>query len=264
MTEQNIRLSMLDLEVGESRQTICPFCNAEHERSLGATRLPTGLVYQCWRAKCKAKGFIASSATNFDPHWEKNKRKIPNPKPFQYDTITLPEQFRRMFYDKYDITEDELQQNGFLYSSELNRVVMPIFNSMGYQVGSVARSYSHYLSGSKVINYFDDGKAHLHYPPTIHNSSKSVVLVEDIPSAIRVGRQARSVALLGHSLCDETAEDLADNATDLIVALDPDAVDKALKLKKQWQIYFNSIVVRVLSSDPKDMSDEQIYEEILS
>lgn len=263
MVEQNLRLSLLDLEIEESRQISCPFCGAVHERSLGITRLPSGIVYRCWRASCGERGFIRSSAVDYSPHWEKQQKKTYTPKPFEYETTSLPKEYRRMFYERYLITDEELDKNGFLYSPEINRVVMPIFNQMGYKVGVVARSYSKKLRGPKAINYLEDGRPHLHYPPALQPTTKRVVLVEDIPSAIRVGRHARSVALLGHSLCNKTAEDLANTAAHLVVALDPDATAAAIKLKSEYQVYFNSIQVRVTSADPKDMTDEQILQEVL-
>lgn len=263
--EQNLRLALLDLAVGETRQITCPFCGAQHERSLGVTRAPEGIVYRCWRAKCRAKGFIGSSSTDYLPDWENRKTKAKKPKIFDEETTALPDEYIDMLYDKYTLTEKELIRNGFLYAPNIDRVIMPIYNAMGYKVGVVARTYDKNPFGPKTINYLEDGRAHLHYARTAHVQSNTAVLVEDIPSAIRVSRYAKGVALLGHALCDATAEEVEETSTDLIVALDPDAVDKAIKLKKKYQLYFNSIRVRVLSSDPKDYeSDEQLIEEILT
>jgi hypothetical protein len=261
---EQIRLLALDLEVGQSLRAICPFCNATHENSLAITRNEDGLVYVCPRAKCGARGLIPSRTTNYDPHWYKQTQKTKTPKPFYYETIVLPQSLKDMFYEKYNITEQELEENGFLYSPEIDRVVMPVYNYLGYEVGKVARSYRENFTGTKAINYFNDGKSHLHYVPRNMSREGTITCVEDIPSAIRVARFGRAVSILGSYITYEHIVELGGLTKEINLALDPDATHKAFKMRQQYSLYFRNFNVKVLSKDPKDMSDGEIQEEIFS
>jgi len=259
--QEAISLAALDLAQGQTMRSACPFCHATHEASLAVTRQAEGLVYTCPRAKCGQRGFIPSQG--YDPHWEKQQPKADKPvKSFDYDLYELPPSLRRMFHDKYDITEDELSQNGFKYAPDANRVAMPIFNWIGYSVGTVARSYAENCKGAKAISYFNDGQAHLHYVPYAGQRSSAVVCVEDIPSAIRCARFSRACAILGSHLSDDMVAELAGHTQHIILALDPDATAKAFKLRDRYRMYFRNFDVRVLSKDPKDMDDDQLLQEV--
>lgn len=260
--QESIKLLALGLEMGQSLRAVCPFCNATHETSLTITRTEDGLVYICPRAKCGERGLIASRLATYDPHWHKQTPKAKKEKPFTYATTSLPLAAVEMFRRKYDITKDELEENGFKYSPEIHRVVMPVFNALGNQVGSVARSYRKDFTGTKAINYFDDGEPHLHYVPSSMSREGAITCVEDIPSAIRVARFGRSCAVLGSWLTDEQVIELGRLTKDINVALDADATAKAFKMRQKYALYFRNFNVKVLSKDPKDMTDAQIQEEI--
>jgi hypothetical protein len=47
------------------------------------------------------------------------------------------------------------------------------------------------------------------------------------------------------------------------MALDPDATDKAVEILQKYSVFFGNFSVVVLSKDPKDMTDDEIKEEIL-
>ena len=113
---------------------VCPFCRAGHETSFVVTRGEEGIKYNCWRAKCGEHGFIPSKSMRYDPHWKNKEPKQRKKKVFKYETTALPELFTEMFYDLYSITKDELIQNGFSYAPELDRVIMPIYNYLGYEI----------------------------------------------------------------------------------------------------------------------------------
>lgn len=254
----------LDLGVNQSIRTVCPFCNAAHETSFTLNRTEDGIQYGCWRAKCGKRGFIPSKAMQYDPHWHKKEPKKRKPKTFSYDTVELPDELVEMFYVRYSITKDELIQNGFSYAPELDRVIMPIYNYLGYEIGQVARSYDPDITGSKAINYFSDGKSHLHYVPQGMYRNGAIVCVEDIPSSLRCARFGRAIAILGSYISHENILELAEHTGEVIIALDPDATNKAFKMRNKYRAYFRNFSIRVLSKDPKDMSDEEIQNEIFN
>ena len=261
---EQIKLLALGLEKGYSLRAICPFCNATHENSLTITRTDEGLVYICPRAKCGARGLIPSKLATYDPHWHKQEKKQPKKKPFTYGTTALPKAAIEMFRRKYDITEDELEENGFKYSPEIGRVIMPVYNSYGYQVGCVARSYRKNFTGTKAINYFDDGQSHLHYVPQSLSRGGTITCVEDIPSAIRIARFGRACAILGSWISYEGIVELGRLTKDINIALDSDATAKAFKMRKKYSLYFRNFNIKILSKDPKDMTDDEIKQEIFS
>jgi hypothetical protein len=260
--QDQIRLLALDLEPGQNTRTVCPYCNADHERSLSLSRNDEGVLYHCYRAKCGRKGFLPNNGVNYQPGWEKRTPKKKTAKTFSYATETLPQPLKDMFYARYSITETELEDNGFLYSPEMDRVIMPIYNSFGYEVGKVARSYNQNTAGIKAISYFNDGESHLHYVPSSMHRDGAITCVEDIPSAIRVGRFGKAVAILGSWLPLKHIIELGELTQEINIALDPDAASKAFKMRRAYMIYFRNFNVKLLSNDPKDMTDEQIQEEI--
>jgi hypothetical protein len=66
------------------------------------------------------------------------------------------------------------------------------------------------------------------------------VLVEDVISAITVAKKlpgTTGFAILGTSLTAKQTQAISDNAQAVIVALDPDAVDKTLKYKREVELW---------------------------
>lgn len=86
-------------------------------------------------------------------------------------------------------------------------------------------------------------------------------MVEDQVSAKKVGRYAPCVALLGAWLSDAAIEELMEITDTLIIALDPDAYVHSLKFKQKYSLAFKNFIVKKLSKDPKDMTDEELIKE---
>lgn len=96
----------------------------------------------------------------------------------------------------------------------------------------------------------------LHFPSPLR--SRSVMLVEDIPSANKMDKFYPCVALLGTNLNDKKLDYLLSlGITHVIIALDNDATRKAIKLAKKFMI---STSILPLQKDLKDQTDEQLQE----
>src|SRR5690606_20440770 len=87
-------------------------------------------------------------------------------------------------------------------------------------------------------------------------------LVEDTISAIRMARYCYVAAILGSNVSHKNMAWIADNFTHIVMCLDPDATIKAVEQKKKYGSLFKSFKVKVLTADPKDMSENQLREEI--
>lgn len=94
----------------------------------------------------------------------------------------------------------------------------------------------------------------LHFPSPLR--SRSVILVEDIPSANKMDKHYPCVALLGTNLNDKKLDYLLRlGVNHVILALDNDATRKAIKLAKKFMI---STTILPLQKDLKDQTDEEL------
>ena len=92
-----------------------------------------------------------------------------------------------------------------------------------------------------------------------HNDgADTVVLVEDQVSAARMAKHVTSVALLGCHLNDTLLQFLAKHTKHLKIALDYDALDKAVKMAAQVSPLFQSVAVWSLPIDIKNMDEETL------
>jgi DNA primase (bacterial type) len=86
-------------------------------------------------------------------------------------------------------------------------------------------------------------------------TSKTVFVVEDIPSAISISDWVTGYALLGTNLRDEHIQDLAEY-DNIVVALDKDATDKALTMMRALH-RVRPTGILMLDHDLKTMGDEE-------
>jgi hypothetical protein len=260
-TREHIKNLALDLPIGGvSERQVCPFCGggSHRESTFNVTRTADGLLYNCFRASCPdGHGFIGSKnvVSDYNP-----KIKEFKPKLFTRPLYKLPNVIRDWMMNKYRLTAKEIADAGFKYDLQQKRVYMPIFNILGYTTGAVARSFNG--GNPKAVNYKFNDELKFYFPNG-ELSGDSVVIVEDIISAIRCKRLfGNAVALLGTGLNAEQASYLAQFFRHIIYALDPDAVQVAIDHAIEYQLLFDSSRVAFLSADPKDMSDEQLRLEV--
>lgn len=85
------------------------------------------------------------------------------------------------------------------------------------------------------------------------------VLVEDIPSAVRMAEYYNCAALLGTGVTPSTAEEIAERRTGrVIVALDADATIQSIRLANKWRLLWEDVFVLVLTKDIKDQTEEEL------
>lgn len=252
-----IKLNNIDLEVGTSKQnTICPFCGGgrSKDKSFSVSRIATGLLYNCFRVSCKAKGFIPDLPGNII---ERNKQ--PKHNTYNYDLVFLSSEQYTFFEEKYEIYAEEIEVQGIRYNPKLNTFAFPIYNSNYYQIGWLDRDYTGNRK-PKSITYLEKADYPLVHYPIQELNTKYYIVVEDMLSAIKVSRHASCVALLGSNFDNNGTQihEILKRTKDIVLALDPDAFKSAIGFKRRYEALFNSFTCIYLYSDPKDQSETEL------
>ena len=258
----DIKEEAIDLDVGDNLLMYCPFCGATHEAKLSITRKADGLLYNCYRGTCSARGFIPSVAGAM-PVVKKSKF---NPRKLWMNTTSLPPEVAMFLEDSYGFTQEEIETNGIKYAPEQERLVFPLYDVFGRPFGHSTKyiGEDEGIRGTvKGLHYIEEEGTSLHYPVSIHSGKDKIVAVEDVISSIKVARHCASVALLGTNISEEQARELAGQYKEIILALDNDAINKAFMLRSKYSLIFRNFSVRLLVKDPKSMTDKEILEEIV-
>ena len=181
-------------------------------------------------------------------------------------TLELPDDYTteiplhgRLWLYGGGLTESVWKDHNIGYSKKLDRVILPVYDDSGnlewFQCRALLKGQKpKYIQPSRcrdkvMFRVSKDGEA-----------NKRVVVVEDILSAIRVGRHINTCSLLGTKITTGQATELAkyDRVT---TWLDPDAAGRkgAYKIRKTLGL-LTEVDNIVTDKDPKELSDKQIIE----
>lgn len=173
-------------------------------------------------------------------------------------TTDIPREGRVWLF-KAGITESVRKQYNIGYSKLLERVVLPVYNTSGeliwYQCRAVHRGqepkYIQPRRGRDEVLFQVKGG---------RTSLQRAIIVEDILSAIRVGRFENCYSLLGTKISTTQAAELS-KYNEVVTWLDPDKAGQngAYKIRKTLGLVTDVRNV-VTSKDPKELSDKQIKE----
>jgi hypothetical protein len=215
---KNIELNLLDLPNGTIR-IICPRCNGGSggEKSLAVSKLNEDVKWYCHRASCNEKGMLGNPRTeNFQP-----TRKL------AVD----------MDYDGY--------------------VRQTVLDNSGVCKGWVHRLHSQYVPTArtpKSLNNYDSEWCGMHFPRRV--SDKHILAVEDRASAEKIAPYFPVCALLGTTFTQDKSDYLLQQGIScVIIGLDEDAQNKALKLKREWWLIKHLLP---LKKDIKNMSNTEL------
>lgn len=258
--QQEIIPESLDLGINDNKRVVCPFCKAKHESSFNIRRLEQGIYYNCYRAACAVKGFISSLPGT--TQLECVKKKSFTPKEFTYPLEPLPEWVVTTINKKYEITEEELNEQGYKYSPDTSRIWCPLFGRRGQVYGSQTKVFGAGATGPKTVIYRSAETSGLHYVRQGERRGGAIAITEDILSGIKVSRFVRAVALLGTSLLPNQLAELREETDHLILMLDPDMYSKMINYKRKYSFYFRNFSVILLSKDPKDLPQQELEEKI--
>ena len=250
-----VKLLSAGLEDGESIRTQCPSCNAR-EKSLSLTREGDAVLYYCFRATCGASGATGSRRLTRTSNDNVVKRKRCTP--FEGDTFEAPEEWHDYLKESVGFTEWHMRKSRAAVTAD-GRVAYPILNPLGIRRGWVLRAYDG--SVPKALTRMDIEAPHTSY--YVKEGSNTFILVEDIPSAVRVSKFCSSLAICGTGMSPDAVQELSNTTRRVIWALDADATGEAIKQHKNNRIYFESSRVLTLPKDFKDMTDTEIKEVLI-
>lgn len=177
-------------------------------------------------------------------------------------TLEIPEK-DMLWFLQYGIDPELARSYGIGYSDELDRVVLPVRGLDGKLDAVQMRSTDPNVR-PKYLNPFGpkvSAAVFMSGPPT-----GVTVVVEDILSAIKIGKITHATSILGTALTDERAEKIAKHNHTAVVWTDNDRAGQKGRLKATRQLLLLGMdVYRVRSpDDPKTYNLEDIEEHLRS
>ena len=228
----------LDLGEGDTVRGDCPDCGGKN--TFTANKSGGAVLYNCYKLGCKISGVhtVGMTAADIQARMQEVEQDKPKPK---VEIMELPEYVVRSgsgldaFRDKWDLWDQ-----GLMYDLKDRRAVFPIFidNVLTDAVGrALAGAEPKWLRYTGKANYFIGG------------TGKTVVVVEDVISAITVAKLGfTGMAILGTSLSVAHMEQLG-NYSQVIVALDPDAAHKTLRFRQEIEAWTGTSTIALRLDD---------------
>jgi hypothetical protein len=178
-------------------------------------------------------------------------------------TVTLPRDVdevlphqARNFLTKYELTELDAQVNHCLWSEKYERLIFPYFDEHGLY-GWQGR----YLGLDKEEKkWYGLGKIHEHIHVVGNTKLKTIVLTEDVLSAIKVAKTGVVCGspLFGSHIPNIRFLQLAKFYDTIIVWLDKDKQKEAIKFAQQARNIAVNTTVIITNKDPKEYTLDEI------
>ena len=185
-----------------------------------------------------------------------------NNKKGKNEHIFLPSDYTRSlpavaidWLKKYEITEREVISNHLCWSPSHERLYFPVYDVYGNLVLYQGRFFG---TNTRAPRYSTRGFPDLTYHFIGRDTNSCVVLVEDIISAIKVGRFHLAMPLWGSQISTERLIKLGDRFKDLIIWLDRDKAKYSLKQRYKASIFFDRVANIITEKDPKEYTNGEI------
>ena len=245
-------LEYSDLSEYETRAgQLCPLCEGGNDgrKTLSVSRRNGILLWHCHRDSCTFSGRYGGrpGATK---QKEKQSRGMVG-RTYVRDAETIPEEARELLHDKYKLTGKHLSRAQYGWDRQSNRLVQPVLSSDGEVLGACLRA----LDGRepKSLTHMEAHSVGWYRK----RGSHSLIIVEDLFSALRASDYCNSVALMSTHLNEERINVMKRAGfNSAFIALDRDAYAKSI----QYVMKFRSMIKLTpvsLSKDIKDMSIEE-------
>lgn len=226
-------IESLDLQIDESYRGNCPECYGKN--TFTVTKTATKILYNCYKLNCSLRGNSSYNFTVMDEKNRREKQRAPDVK-FSLPTYVV---------NKLHITKNWGKQYGIenaemLYDVKENRIVFPVLHE-GAIVDATGRSINK-KQKPKWKRYGTSGYAYT------SGVGRLAVIVEDCISASVVPTLNcvfTGVALMGTSLLPNHIKQLQEYDK-ILVALDPDAVNKTVEFTRQLRSSLPSIKIHAI------------------
>lgn len=250
-----------ELPINGSTMTECPE-NCGSGEKLSVTNSIKSYLCNCYRCgytdnEYKGKQSLAELSRINALNEAANKLELTLELPYDY-TTELPRHARSWLYTA-GITPSTWKAYNVGYSESLDRVILPVYNDQGnlewYQCRALHKGQKpKYLQPARnrdkvMFRVYRDKK-----------DLRKLIVVEDILSAIRVGKHINTVSLLGTKITTSQAAELG-KYKEVTTWLDSDKAGRqgAYKIRKTLGLITD--VSNILTAlDPKELSNKQIKE----
>lgn len=229
--------------------TKCPTCGRDGK--LGLTYVDAIVHANCFRSTCGARYLTVT-----DPTVRFDRKKVKEARPYDKETKMIYGTARDMLIVDYGLDWRTWDHHGWKLSIDETELIMPIRDAYNRTRGHITRTL--YEKPKRVYTYKETAQPFIDWWFQSMNSAP-VVVVEDALSACRLSQLGyNAVALLGTGINQDTAREISATADDreIILALDRDAFDKAVKYSRKHAPIWGQIKVLCLTEDIKNMTDD--------
>lgn len=163
---------------------------------------------------------------------------------------------------KYGITAKEVSNHSLLWWDERKWLIFPYYSTPDHLAGWQARNFDPKFPDQKWMTY-GQIKERMHLiAADASNLGEVVVLVEDIVSAIKVGRHITCMPLFGAHIALPGILRLARTFSGVGLWLDSDKEFEARLYASRASQYLETTCVIKTELDPKEYNDEQIRDQL--
>lgn len=252
-----LRIDAEQLSEGETLRRDCPTCG--RKKTFTLTRKDGMTIWNCYSTHCSEKGALGGAREFLG-----RPRKVELPerlKPFTGDLRELSDEEKAYLAERVYFEDWHLSASGVRFAPGPNRYAYPIYSPTGARRGWVLRAYGDIGIQRKAITRLDREEPHLSWY-TGAELSDHVLMVEDIPSAVRASRHYPGwvVAICGGGVGPDYVREIHTHANHVVWALDADATATAIRLHRTYGLVFSSSRVLELKKDLKDLDEDELKE----
>lgn len=255
----HVLIEYVDLRDGETKSgQRCPACDGgqSRENSLSVSRIGNSLRWNCHRSSCAFRGVSDLTATYGGASSDSETRHVTSYVPSSpINTATA-----KFLATTYGLSREAIDFAGLRWTGDdgghyARRIAFPIYGPDSRQRGQSYRSFQGATPKAIIKLRTPDDIAQCWYK--YRRASKTLVIVEDQLSAIRLCPHVHALALLGTNLNEaKVAEIKQEKFEHVILSLDNDATKEAIKLQLKWRESL-PICVHGLAKDVKNMNEAE-------
>lgn len=249
-----VKLYAEQLEDGGTYRGQCPEC--KRKDTFTVTRQGVGFVYNCYSTNCALRGV---SGCSFPSDAKLTRVKSKPLEPFRGQLSCLNADQRGFLKEKVGFQDWHLSKSGVRFAPVEDRYAYPIFAPNGVRRGWVLRAYDGDNPRYKSLTRMDKEEPHLSWYGPFDGKISCVVVVEDIPSAVRASLYLGPVvAMCGGGIGPDYVRELREHASRVVWAFDPGAFETGLEHHRRYGLSFESSRVMNLQKDLKNMDEDEL------
>jgi len=167
-----------------------------------------------------------------------------------------------MWLKSYSLTNEEIDQNNMEWSERKELLIFPFYQGVtgiGYN-DLIAWQGRYFGTNKEYPKYVTYGIRQDLFHYVGRDNKHTVVLVEDLISAIKVGRVQLAMPLFSSDANKYQLHHIAQRLDHAIIWLDPDKRNHAIRLGQRAESFFKTVRVMFTEDDPKCYSTKAIQE----